>query len=59
MNSLSDTRCKSRMHAVKVVLLQFNDAVECVESLKNQTEQSDTLSDCESILNEMHSLAYH
>lgn len=47
------------MHAVKVVLLQFNDDVECVEILKNQTEQSDTLSDCESILNEMHSLAYH
>ncbi|GBP87325.1 ATP-binding cassette sub-family G member 4 [Eumeta japonica] len=49
MKPLSDTRWESRVEAVKAVLLQFDEVIECIESLKNQTEQSDTLSDCDSI----------
>ncbi|GBP69990.1 52 kDa repressor of the inhibitor of the protein kinase [Eumeta japonica] len=48
MKPLSDTRWESRVEAVKAVLLQFDEVIECIESLKNQTEQSDTLSDCDS-----------
>lgn len=55
---LSDTRWESRVEAVKAVLLQFDEVIECIENLKNQTEQSDTLSDCDSILNEMLSLEF-
>lgn len=55
---LSDTRWESRIQAVKAVLLQFDDVVECIENLKQQTEQSDTLSDCDSVLNEMFSLEF-
>lgn len=55
---LSDTRWESRIEAVKAILLQFDDVVECIESLKNHTEQSDTLSDCDSVLNEMLSLEF-
>ena len=43
---------------MKAVLLQFDDVVECIENLKQQTEQSDTLSDCDSVLNEMFSLEF-
>ncbi|GBP23605.1 hypothetical protein EVAR_80222_1 [Eumeta japonica] len=49
MKPLSDTRWESRVEAVKAVLLQFDEVIECIESLKNQTEQSDTLSDCDSV----------
>lgn len=58
MKPLSDTRWESRIEAVKAVLLQFDDVVECIESLKNQTEQPDTLSDCDSLLHEMFSLEF-
>ncbi|CAH0404237.1 unnamed protein product [Chilo suppressalis] len=53
-----DTRWESRVEAVKAVLLQFDEVIEFIENLKNQTEQSDTLSDCDSILNEMLSLEF-
>ncbi|GBP55054.1 GTP cyclohydrolase 1 [Eumeta japonica] len=52
MKPLSDTRWESRVEAVKAVLLQFDEVIECIESLKNQTEQSDTLSDCDSVATE-------
>ncbi|GFY08479.1 DUF4371 domain-containing protein [Trichonephila clavipes] len=56
---LLDARWKSRIVAVKAALLQF-DHVECIENLKNETELSDTLSqcDCVSVLNEMLSLEF-
>ena len=46
------------MEAVKAVLLQLDDVVECIGSLKNHSEESDTLSDCDSVLNEMISLEF-
>lgn len=58
MKPLSDTRWESRVEAVKAVLLQFDEVIECIEILKNQTVQSDTLSDCDSILNEMLNLEF-
>lgn len=58
MKPLSDTRWESRIEAVKSILFQFDDVVGCIESLKNQTDQSDTLSDCDSVLNEMLSLEF-
>ena len=58
MKPLSDTRWVSRIAAVKVVLFQFDDVVECIENLQHQTEQSDTLSDCASVLHEMLSLEF-
>ncbi|XP_056646519.1 uncharacterized protein LOC130451497 [Diorhabda sublineata] len=58
MKPLSDTRWESRIQAVKEVLLQFDDVFECIENLKCQTEQSDTLSDCDYVLNEMFRLEF-
>lgn len=49
MKDLSGTRWDNRIHAVKVVLSQFDD-VEYTEHLKTQTEQSDTFSDCDPVL---------
>ncbi|GFT21151.1 DUF4371 domain-containing protein [Trichonephila clavipes] len=46
-----DTRLENRIEAVKAALLQFDDVVECIENLKNQTEQSDSLNDYDSVLN--------
>ena len=37
INPLSDTRWESRIETVKAVLLQFDDVVECIESLKNHS----------------------
>lgn len=58
IKSLSDTRWESRIETVKAILLHFDNVVECTENLKNQTEESDTLSDCDSVLNEMLSIEF-
>ncbi|GFV54621.1 DUF4371 domain-containing protein [Trichonephila clavipes] len=55
---LSDIKWESRIETVKAALLQFDDVVEYIENLKNQTEQSDTLSDRDSVLNETFSFEF-
>lgn len=58
MKPLSDTKWEGRIQTVKAVILQFDDIVECIENIKNQTDQSDTLSDCDSVINDIFSLKF-
>lgn len=51
--NLTNPFVRHRIEAVKALLLQLDNVVVCIESLKSRTEESDTLSACESILNEM------
>ena len=53
LKHLSETRWESRIGAVKAILLQFDNVIECVNDLKNKTDDSETLSDCKAVLNEM------
>ncbi|KAK4880038.1 hypothetical protein RN001_008184 [Aquatica leii] len=53
LKSLSETRWESRIAAVRAIFLQFDDVIECVTDLKNQTDDSETLSDCKAVLNKM------
>ena len=48
LKHLSETRWESRIGAVKAILLQF-DVIECVNGLKNKTDDSETLSDCKAV----------
>ncbi|KAF2886830.1 hypothetical protein ILUMI_19344 [Ignelater luminosus] len=53
LESLSETRWESRIGAVKAIFLQFDDVIECVNDLKNKTDDSESLSDCKAVWNEM------
>ena len=53
LKSFSETRWESRIGAVKARLLQFYNVIECMNDLKNKTDDSETLSDCKAVLNEM------
>ena len=50
---LSETGLESRSGAVKAILLQFDNVIECVNDLKSKTDDSETLSDCKAVLNKM------
>ncbi|GFX29450.1 retrovirus-related Pol polyprotein from transposon opus [Trichonephila clavipes] len=58
LKPLSETRWESRIGAVKAIFLQFDDVIECVNELKNKTDDSETLSDCDAVLNEMFSFEF-
>ncbi|GFT52641.1 zinc finger MYM-type protein 1 [Trichonephila clavipes] len=47
LKPLSETRWESRIGAVKAIFLQFDDVIECVNELKNKSDDSETLSDCD------------
>lgn len=53
LKALSETRWESRIAAVKAIFLQFDDVIDCVNDLKDKDKDSDTLSDCKAILNEI------
>ena len=44
---------ESRTGAVKAILLQFDNVIECVNDLKNKTDNSETLSNCKAVFNKM------
>ncbi|CAG4984984.1 unnamed protein product [Parnassius apollo] len=50
LKTLSETRWESRIGAVKATFLQFDDVIECVNDLKNKSDDSETLSDCDAVL---------
>ena len=52
LKPLLEARWESRIGAVKAILLQFDNAIECVNGSKNKTDDSETLSDCKAVLNE-------
>ncbi|GFT93862.1 zinc finger MYM-type protein 1 [Trichonephila clavipes] len=58
LKPLSETRWESRIGAVKAIFLQFDDVIECVNKLKNKSDDSETLSDCDADLNEMFSFEF-
>ncbi|GFV71161.1 zinc finger MYM-type protein 1 [Trichonephila clavipes] len=58
LKPLSETRWESRIGAVKAIFLQFDDVIECVNELKNKSDDSETLSDCDAVLNEMFSFEF-
>ncbi|GFY10860.1 zinc finger MYM-type protein 1 [Trichonephila clavipes] len=58
LKPLSETRWESRICAVKAIFLQFDDVIECVNELKNKCDDSETLSDCDAVLNEMFSFEF-
>ncbi|GFX51561.1 zinc finger MYM-type protein 1 [Trichonephila clavipes] len=43
---------------MKAIFLQFDDVIECVNELKNKSDDSETLSDCDAVLNEMFSFEF-
>ncbi|GFX95947.1 zinc finger MYM-type protein 1 [Trichonephila clavipes] len=49
---LSETRWDSRIGAVKAIFLQFDDVIEFVNERKNKSDDFETLSDCDAVLNE-------
>ena len=49
----SETGLESRSGAVKAILLQFDNVIECVNDLKSKTDGSETLTDCKAVLNKM------
>ena len=53
LKTLSETRWESRTGAVKAILLQFDNVIECVNDLKNKTDNSETLSNCKAVFNKM------
>ncbi|XP_060869531.1 uncharacterized protein LOC132944258 [Metopolophium dirhodum] len=53
LKSLSETRWESRIAAVKAILFQFDDIIDCINILKMQIVDAETLCDCEAILKEM------
>ncbi|GFX90399.1 zinc finger MYM-type protein 1 [Trichonephila clavipes] len=58
LKPLSETRWGSRIGAVNAIFLQFDDVIECVNELKNKSDDSETLSDCDAVLNEMFSFDF-
>ncbi|GFT32831.1 zinc finger MYM-type protein 1 [Trichonephila clavipes] len=58
LKPLCERRCESRIGAVKAIFLQFDDVIECVNELKNKSNDSETLSDCDAVLNEMFSFEF-
>ncbi|GFX23778.1 zinc finger MYM-type protein 1 [Trichonephila clavipes] len=58
LKPLSETRWESRIGAVKAIFLQFDDVIECVNELKDKSDDSETLSDCDAVLNEMFSFEF-
>ncbi|GFT40466.1 zinc finger MYM-type protein 1 [Trichonephila clavipes] len=58
LKPLSETRWESRIGAVKVIFLQFDDVIECANELKNKSDDSETLSKCDAVLNEMFSFEF-
>ncbi|GFW35835.1 zinc finger MYM-type protein 1 [Trichonephila clavipes] len=58
LKPLSETRWESIIGAVKAILLQFDDVIECVNELKDKSDDSETLSDCDAVLNEMFSFEF-
>ncbi|GFV55748.1 zinc finger MYM-type protein 1 [Trichonephila clavipes] len=58
LKPLSETRWESRIGAVKAIFLQFDDVIECVNELKNKSDDSETLSECDAVLNEMFSFGF-
>ncbi|GFV65115.1 zinc finger MYM-type protein 1 [Trichonephila clavipes] len=58
LKPLSETRWESRIDAVNATFLQFDDVIECVNELKNKSDDSETLSDCDAVLNEMFSFDF-
>ncbi|GFX69080.1 zinc finger MYM-type protein 1 [Trichonephila clavipes] len=38
--------------------MQFDDVIECVNELKNKSDDTETLSDCDAVLNEMFSFEF-
>ncbi|XP_050529651.1 uncharacterized protein LOC126899133 isoform X2 [Daktulosphaira vitifoliae] len=53
LKSLSETRWESRIAAVKAILFQFDDIIDCINILKMQIVDAETLCNCEAILKEM------
>jgi len=58
LKSLSDTRWESRIFSVKAILFQFDDIIDCINNLQNQSEDADTLCDCQAIITEMLTLEF-
>ncbi|GFX95307.1 zinc finger MYM-type protein 1 [Trichonephila clavipes] len=58
LKPLFETRWESRIGAVKTIFLQFDDVIECVNELKNKSDDSETLSDCDAVSNEMFSFEF-
>ncbi|GFU31249.1 zinc finger MYM-type protein 1 [Trichonephila clavipes] len=58
LKPLSETRWGSRIGAVRAIFLQSDDVIECVNELKNKSDNSETLSDCDAVLNEMFSFEF-
>ncbi|GFY01908.1 zinc finger MYM-type protein 1 [Trichonephila clavipes] len=58
LKPLSETRRESKIGAVKAIFLQFDDVIECVNELKNKSDDSETLSDCDAVLIEMFSFEF-
>ncbi|GFX98266.1 zinc finger MYM-type protein 1 [Trichonephila clavipes] len=58
LKPLSETRWESRIGAVEAIFLQFDDVIECVNELENKSDDSETLSDCDAVLNEMFSFEF-
>ena len=53
LKPLLEARWENRIGAVKAILLQFDNTIECVNGFKNKTDDSETLSYCKAVLNEM------
>lgn len=58
LKSLSDTRWESRIASVKAILFQFDDIIDCINNLQNQSADADTLCDCQAIITEMLTLEF-
>ncbi|GFX20393.1 zinc finger MYM-type protein 1 [Trichonephila clavipes] len=58
LKPLSETRWESRIRAVKAIFLQFDDVIECVNELKNKSDDSESLSDCDAVWNELFSFEF-
>ncbi|XP_026482044.1 uncharacterized protein LOC113389196 [Ctenocephalides felis] len=53
LKPLSETRWESRIGAVKAIFLQFDDVIECLNELQTISDDSETLSDCDAVLNKI------
>lgn len=58
LKSLSETRWESRHAAVRAILSQYDDVLEAIEKLEEESQDPETLSDCAAVKNQMLTLEF-